>query len=84
MHVICKKCGHKIEVVGRPSGSTNIEGVRLEGNVRVDGGSVTFGPGGSIVFGPSGSMSFGPPSTSEFLCPKCGNIAEYSADEIAD
>lgn len=84
MHVVCKHCDHEIPVAGKPSGSTNLEGVRLEGNVHVDGGSVTFGPGGSIVFGSGGSMSLGPPPESEFMCPKCGKSATYSADEIVE
>jgi len=84
MHVLCKNCGKQIAVAGRPGGSTNLDGVRLEGNVHVDGGSITFGPGGSIVFGPGGSMAFGPPPASEFECPRCGHKAKYESKEILD
>ena len=84
MHVICKKCGHHIPVAGRPGGSTNIEGVALEGNVHVEGGKISFGEGGAINFGSGGSISFGPPEESEFACPKCRHVAGYTADEITD
>jgi len=84
MHVICKGCGHKIPVAGRPKGSTNVEGVNVEGNVHIDGGSITFGPGGSISFGPGGGIGFGTPRPSTFACPKCHSTFEYTADEIQE
>jgi len=84
MHVVCKKCGQKILVAGRPTGSTSLKDVRPEGNVRIDGGSISFGPGGSISFGPGGSIGFGSPQASPFTCPKCGSTFEYEATEILE
>lgn len=84
MHVICKECSHKILVAGRPMGSTSLKNVRPEGNVRIDGGSISFGPGGSISFGQGGSIGFGPPQTSPFTCPNCGSEFDYEATEILD
>lgn len=84
MHVICKKCGAKIVVANRPRGSTRTSGIRLDGNLRVEGGGITFGPGAKLVFGPGGSVSFGPPAVSEFTCMDCGHGDSYSADDIKD
>jgi hypothetical protein len=77
MHVTCKKCGADIAVAGRPSGSTQIQDVRLEGNVRVEGGRISFGPGGRIVFGEGGSIGFGEPTPSQFVCLECGHADRY-------
>ena len=84
MHVNCRKCGARIEVAGRPKGSTRTSNVRLQGNVRVEGGGISFGPGGSVSFGPGGSIGFGKPVASEFTCMECGHTDKYSADEIID
>lgn len=84
MHVICKKCGRKIAVAGRPKGSTTISNIKVKGNVRVGGGGIGFGPGGSISFGPGGSIGFGAPQRSSFSCMACGTAAEYEPDEIKD
>ena len=82
MHVKCKECGEKIPVAGRPTGGTKLSGVRTFGNVRVEGGSISFGPGSGISFGPGGGISFGPPPKSEFTCPSCGKAREYDPEEI--
>jgi hypothetical protein len=84
MHVICKKCSGKTAVAGRPSGSTSLQNVNVQGNVHVGGGVIGFGSGGSISFGPGGSIGFGAPRSSTFTCPSCGHVAEYSPDEIKD
>ncbi len=84
MHVICKKCGTKIPVADRPSGSTSLSGVALRGRVSVQGGGIGLGEGGAILFGPGGSVGFGPPRSSAFSCSECGNSAEYGTDEIRD
>jgi DNA-directed RNA polymerase subunit RPC12/RpoP len=84
MYVICKKCQNKIPVAGRPSGSTSLTGVRTEGNVRLEGGAISFGDGGSISFGPGGSIGFGAPQDSPFACPKCGSLLKYAPHEILD
>lgn len=84
MYVSCKKCKARIEVAGRPKGSTSTSNVHLQGNVRVEGGRISFGPGGSISFGPGGFISFGKPVPSEFTCIQCGHTDEYSPEEIED
>lgn len=84
MHVICKKCSGKIAVAGRPSGSTSVQNVKVQGNVRVGGGGIGFGPGRGISFGQGGSIGFGGPKNSTFTCPSCGHVADYSPDEIKD
>lgn len=84
MHVVCKNCGSKIQVAGRPRGSTQTSNVRLSGNVHVEGGGISFGPGGSISFGPGGSIGFGPPVKSEFTCMECGHKDTYASDEIQE
>ena len=84
MHVICKNCGSKIAVAGRPGGTTSLRNVNIQGNVQARGGGIGFGPGGSISFGPGGSIGFGPPQNSPFTCPSCGKTAEYPPDEILD
>ena len=82
MYVTCKKCGSRIEVSGRPEGSTQTSNVRLEGDVRVEGGRISFGPGGKISFGPGGAVGFGKPQPSEFVCIECGHADSYMPDEI--
>jgi len=82
MHVICKQCRKKIAVAGRPSGSTSLRNVQLQGDVRVEGGAISFGPGGSISFGPGGALGFGDAEKSSFICPACGTVAEYAPNEI--
>lgn len=84
MHVICKKCGSKINVAGRPKGSTQTSNIRLQGNVRVEGGGISFGPGGSISFSPGGSIGFGKPKPSTFVCTECGQSDTYLPEEILD
>lgn len=84
MHVVCKKCAVKIAVAGRPSGSNSLQGVNVQGNVRVGGGAVVFGRGGSISFRSGGSVGFGGPRSSPFTCPTCGHVADYSPEEILD
>lgn len=84
MHVICKLCGEKIAVAGRPKGTTNARNVRTGGNISIEGGGISFGQGGSISFGPGGSLSFGPPPKSKFQCRACDRTAEYEASEILD
>lgn len=84
MFVICKKCNDKIPVATRPSGSTNTQGTRIQGNVRIEGGSISFGPGGSISFGPGGSLSLGGPVSSPFTCPNCRSRFDYLPEEILD
>jgi len=84
MHVICKNCSGRIAVAGRPSGSTSLQNVTVQGNVQVGGGGIGFGSGGSISFRPGGSIGFGGPRNSTFTCPLCGHVAEYSPDEIKD
>lgn len=58
MYVDCKRCGAKIQVAGRPRGSTRTSNVRFEGNVRVEGGGIGFGPGGRVSFSKGGSIGF--------------------------
>ena len=84
MHVMCKKCGGKIAVAGRPKGSTALSKVQVTGNVTVGGGGIGFGPDGSISFGPGGSIGFGAPQKSAFSCMACGASAEYEPNEIKD
>ena len=84
MHVICKKCGSKIAVAGRPIGSTSISNVQVKGNVHVGEGGIGFGSGGSISFGPGGNIGFGGPQVSSFSCMACGAAAEYESNEIKD
>lgn len=84
MHVICKKCGFRINVASRPQGSTQTSNVRLRGNVRVEGGKISFGRGGSIAFRPGGSISFGKPGPSEFVCMECGHADTYLPEEILE
>lgn len=84
MHVVCKKCGAKIAVAGRPTGSTSLSNVRVQGNVRVGGGGIAFGPGGGISFGPGGAIGFGEPQKSPFACLACGTTEEYVPDDIKD
>jgi|WetSurMetagenome_2_1015567.scaffolds.fasta_scaffold844793_1 hypothetical protein len=84
MHVICKKCGGKIAVAGRPRGTTTINNIQVKGNVSVGGGTIGFGPGGSISFGPGGSIGLGGPQKSGFSCMECGTDAEYEPNEIKD
>jgi len=84
MHVICKKCGLQINVANRPRGSTKTSGVQLQGNVRVEGGGLSFGPGGSISFKPGGSIGFGKPGPSQFVCMECGHTDTYSPEDIID
>ena len=84
MHVKCKGCGESIPVAGRPTGGTRLSGVRTSGNVRVEGGKISFGPGGGIRFGPGGIMAFGPPPKSEFMCPGCLETHEYGGEEILE
>jgi hypothetical protein len=83
LNVKCKKCGERINVASKPSGGTNVQGVRAFGPVNISGGSISFGPGGGIAFGEGGILSFGsepPPST--FVCTECGHSDQYSAVEI--
>jgi DNA-directed RNA polymerase subunit RPC12/RpoP len=84
MHVKCKDCGERIPVAGRPTGGTRLSDVRTFGNVKVEGGKISFGPGGGISFGAGGTIAFGPAPKSELRCPSCGKAAEYSAEEILD
>ncbi len=84
MHVVCKNCSSRIAVAGRPSGTTSLKNVNVQGNVRVGGGGIGFGPGGSISFGPGGSLGFGAPQGSPFTCPACGKTADYAPEEIQD
>jgi len=84
VYVVCKGCEAKIPVAGRPSGSTSLDGVSVDGPVSVEGSEVRFGPGGSISFGRGGSLGFGPPKPSRFVCRACGHSAEYRTDEILD
>lgn len=85
MYVICKKCGAKIAVANRPSGFTRTSGTRFEGNVRLEGGRISFGPGGGkLIFDDSGVLGFGPPIASEFSCVDCGHVDSYHAEEIKD
>lgn len=84
MHVICKKCGSKIAVAGRPKGSTSLANVQVKGNVSVGGGRIGFGRGGSISLRPGGRIGFGGPQKSSFSCMACGTIAEYEPSEIKD
>ena len=84
MHVICKKCSGNIAVAGRPSGSTSLQNVHVQGDVRVGGGAISFGSGGRISFGPGGSIGFGAPRPSTFTCPSCGHVADYQPDDIKD
>jgi|Deesub1362A_J573_1020465.scaffolds.fasta_scaffold01440_9 hypothetical protein len=84
MHVICKKCGSRIEVARRPRGSTQTCNVQLQGNVRLEGGGISFGPGGSISFRPGGLISFGKPRASEFVCIECGHTDTYLPEEILE
>lgn len=84
MYVSCKKCGNKVAVAGRPTGSTSVKNVQVQGNVNVGGGGISLGPGGSISFRPGGSIGFGGPQKSTFSCMACGTSAEYAPDEIKD
>jgi len=84
MHVICKKCGSKISVASHPKGSTQTSNVKLRGNVRVEGSSISFGRGGSISFRPGGSIGFGKPKPSEFVCVECGHADTYLPEEILE
>ena len=84
MYVLCKNCGAKIAVAGKPDGSTRISGVRVKGNVNVSGGKISFGPGGNISFGPGGSVGFGSPVSSEFVCLECGHVDEYHPDDFVE
>ena len=84
MYVLCKKCKAKIIVAKKPGGSTRVSGVQVKGNVRIDGGQISFGPGGSISFGPGGSIGFGPPVNSEFICTECGHIDEYQPEDFIE
>lgn len=84
MHVICKKCGSKIAVAGRPKGLTSVSNVQVKGNVHVGGGAIGFGPGGSISFGHGGSIGFGDSQKSNFSCMACGTAAGYKPDEIRE
>ncbi len=84
MHVLCKKCGSKISVAGRPTGSNSVSNVQLHGNVHVGDGAIRFGEGGKISFGPGGGISFGAAQNSTFSCMSCGSSAEYAPNEIRD
>jgi len=86
MHVVCKSknCGAQIPIAGRPEGSTGLDNVRVQGNVNVSGGKVSFGPGGKVSFGPGGMIAFGPPKPSQFVCPECGHVDLYHPDEFLD
>ena len=84
MFVICKNCSHRIPVAYRPKGSTNIDGVKIEGNVHVGDGGISLGKGGSISFGSGGMIEFGSSKSSKFTCPKCNASLEYSPDEIKE
>lgn len=84
MHVKCKNCQKPILVSGKPGGGTNLSGIQVKGDVKIDGGSISFGPGGSIGFGPGGSISFGPPPTSRFVCTNCGHEAEYKPEDFVE
>ena len=84
MFVICKKCAHRIPVAYRPKGSTNLDGVKINGNVRVGDGGISIGDGGSISIGSGGKIGFGSPKPSKFTCPKCNTTYEYSPDDIND
>lgn len=84
MHVLCKKCGSKIAVADRPTGTTSLKNVNAQGNVRVGGGGIGFGPGGSISFSPGGTIGFGEPQGSLFACFSCGTTASYAPEEIKD
>jgi hypothetical protein len=84
VHVNCRECAARILVSGRSRGSSSASGVRLEGNVSIGGGAISFGPGGKLSFGPGGSVGFGPPRPSTFVCRICGHSAQYTSDEIYD
>jgi hypothetical protein len=84
MNVLCKSCKRKIAVSGKPGGSTNLSGVQVTGDVKIQGGGIAFGPGGGISFGPGGGISFGPPPKSEFVCTECGHIDTYGAEDFIE
>jgi len=84
MHVICKNCSAKIIVASKPSGHTTMSNVRTEGNVKVSGGKISFGPGGKLSFGSDGKVGFGPAVKSTFMCMSCGKSNEYENNEIVD
>lgn len=84
MHVVCKNCQAQIQVIGRPEGSTGLDSLRVEGNVSVSGGKISFGPGGKISFGRGGKIGFGPPKPSQFVCPECGHVDVYHPDEFIE
>ena len=84
MYVTCKKCANKIPVAGRPSGFTSVDGIRAEGNIRIDGGRISFGEGGRIRFGEGGKLRLGTPVNSQFGCFKCKSTFEYRPEEILD
>jgi len=85
MFVICKSCKSKIAVSHRPSGGVSASEVKIEGNVRMKDGGLTFGPGGKVSFGPGGSIGFsGRPPKSSFTCTSCGSTHEYDAQDIKD
>ena len=84
MFVLCKKCKAKIQVSGKPKGTTGVSGVRVKGNVNISGGQISFGPGGSISFGPGGGISLGPAQDSEFVCTECGHTDKYRPDDFIE
>ncbi|MEI8006091.1 MAG: hypothetical protein WCI48_07775 [Bacteroidota bacterium] len=84
MFVICRSCGGKIAVSHKPQGGTNMQGINLSGNVKVEGNKVVFGSGGKLAFGPGGKIGFGAAPKSRFTCTDCGKSFDYSVDEIQE
>lgn len=84
MYVNCKKCGGRIEVSHRPGGGTSLRNVKPSGNVKIEGGKITFVQGGSLSFGRGGSVSFLTVPKSTFTCFECGHTDEYLSGEIKD
>jgi hypothetical protein len=58
--------------------------VNVTGNVNIGGGGISFGPGGSISFRPGGRIAFGGPSKIASNCTTCGEVFEYSAEDVSD
>ncbi len=81
-YVSCKACKEKISVEF-PRGTTHIQGnVGVGSGIRIEGGSISFGPGGSLSFGPGGRIEFGAPAGIRVTCPKCGQTIEYSSSDV--
>ena len=84
MYVLCKSCGNKIPVAGKPTGSTSMENVQTEGNVDISGGRISLGKGGKISLGKGGKISLGSTAKSSISCPDCGQANDYLQNDFIE